>query len=129
MAWDYWVASLAHLRPQSDVPPARILAVEGSAAVPQHELLIFAVSRDTQPDPDNLLPSCTLLGPPLSFQFGSCGEDDAEAVALVQWIVEAVVNGHMSPDDDARSAWRMLLDGGRPQWLRRQATPDDPDTD
>lgn len=100
--WEYWVASLIHLRP---IPGDSRTVVKKYLAA-EHELMVFALEPDKPMDPDgaewHYMEPADLL-----YQFD--GLEDARAVQLVEGYVKAIVEGGQSPDSDARRWWERTL--------------------
>lgn len=98
--WSQWVLSLVHLR-----------AVEGMPAAVghcSHELAIFAVDPCVELEPDEAVPARSLLSPPIAIDFYA--RDDIRAVHRIEALLEMVMRRQLSPDDDCRRQWEVLLD-------------------
>jgi hypothetical protein len=105
--WHRWALSVIHLRDIPGVPPAHI-SVLGAT----HELSILSIDPNWQPD---------LAKPSLGFDAGVpfltpadvveqfIVRNDADARQLGAACVRAIVDGHLSPDQDFRPAWRRVI--------------------
>jgi hypothetical protein len=101
--WDYWMVSLIHLRDVPGVP----------AAVKQdpshtHELLIFALQRGSLPPNPAEPQGFEALTPPDLVQ-GFVAASDAEAVSILERMLERFIDGHLPPDVDFARLWKRLL--------------------
>jgi len=113
--WRYWRVSLVHLRPLDGLPPAIKQYPDA-----EYELVSAALDPDREVNPDQLGSLVPL--DPLDFVHHFHGMNDAQAVKLLELLVDAVIRGVLSPDSDWRTRWRRLIwgsvdhvTGGHPQ--------------
>ena len=108
--WSWWVLSVVHLRDIPNVRPAHKNYPEA-----EYELLIVALDPEKpmpEPTPDQETPGVTyafLTPVDVAYQFH--GLTDDQAAELGRMAARTIVNGHLSPDQDYRQAWRATLAG------------------
>lgn len=105
--WSFWALSVIHLRPIPGVRPAVITTPNAS-----HEFMIVSIDPDWKPDEivDDLgfskgLPFLTPVDVVQQFIVGN----DEQAAALAELCVRTVCDGHLSPDQDYRRAWKETI--------------------
>jgi hypothetical protein len=103
--WPWHVLALVHLRDiEGQSKPAHKRYPEA-----EYELLILAIDPEVcPPDPDDYDGGFTLSPPDVMEQFDVKGSDH-DAIRIVEASVRAIVNGHISPDQDYRSTWAGML--------------------
>lgn len=105
--WSWWLVQLIHLRPIEGVRPP-VVRLPGAT----HELVICSLDPGKPMlDPDEKPTDARTYAilTPIDVEEQVAGLDDAAAVKVCELAVRAIVDGHMSPDQDYRSAWRDTL--------------------
>lgn len=103
--WSWWTVTLVHLREVPGVPPPHLKYPEA-----EYEFTIFSINPEACPEPDPDAVGHPILTPPdVVEQFHGVSDEDAERICL--GAVQAIVNGHISPDQDYRGVWKMLMAG------------------
>lgn len=101
--WAYWVASVVHLRPIEGVKPAFRRHDDHS-----HEFMVLALNPDhAPPDPKGWGPFHYLKPIDVVEQFQV--PSDEAASTLLDLAMQAIVHGHLSPDQDFRTAWKQAI--------------------
>ncbi len=106
-AWSYYAIAAIHLR---EIPGAKAAKIKTPGAT--HELFVFSVSPDQgaidlakvgrgEQTIDTLRP----IDHVVQFQV----RDDADAAALVESAIRAIMAGQLSPDQDFRALWRTVV--------------------
>lgn len=99
--WSWWQVCVIHLRDIPGVRPAH-------KAYPEAEYALMIMALDPEkgtPDPEGQL---HFLHPAdVVEQFH--GLDDAGAKRLCEMAASAIINGHISPDQDYRSSWKVMI--------------------
>lgn len=105
LCWDHWALSVIHLRPMPDVPPATKRFETAT-----HEFMILALNPE-QPLPALSVDSGWRLHwlSPIDVVEQFAARDDATADNILELAVRAVVDGHLSPDQDYRQVWTRAL--------------------
>lgn len=106
--WSWWLVQLIHLRPIAGVKDP-VIRLPGAT----HELVICSLDPDKRVlDPDEK-PSDDEkryhILTPIDVEEQMAGLDDDGAVKVCELAVRAIVNGHISPDQDYRAMWREML--------------------
>lgn len=102
--WAWWVVLCIDLINRPGLPPPH-LQYPGA----EFEVLILSISPDWKPDVDAKPGQVPYLTPPdLTYQFDGIPREKAEEI--VGLMVEAIVQGAISPDSDYRERWRQHLD-------------------
>jgi hypothetical protein len=104
--WDHYGVSMIHLRPIPGVRPA-VITVPGAT----HEFMIVSL------DPNEPLPSLDATAPDWKMRWLSpidvveqfAAADDVVADQVLELAVQAICNGHISPDQDYRSLWKHAI--------------------
>lgn len=100
LAWSYWWITLVHLRDIPGVPPAK-LRFPGAG----WEVLCMAQEPDHAPDPDDATGTLRFLTPlDWVVQFGDVANDE-QATRVIEAVVDLIMSGRVSPDQDFRSFW------------------------
>lgn len=104
--WEYWLIVVIHLRDIPGVKPAYKKYPEA-----EFEFSIHSIDpeRCPSPDPDGGVGFPILSPVDVVEQFHGISDRDARRVAEAG--VTAIVNGQVSPDQDFRSLWGMLITG------------------
>jgi hypothetical protein len=103
--WNRWVMLAVHLRGGPGLPEPKLHFPEAT-----HEFIILSLdplkSDAVDPDhPPKSLPFMTPLDAVVQFTAAS----DAQAVQVLEAAVQAVVDGHASPDQDFRGFWKTCI--------------------
>ncbi len=105
--WEHWLVALVHLRDIPGVRPAYKKYPEAEFEFSIHSIDPLSCPK---PDPDNALEGFPLLSPvDVVEQFH--GISDRDVVRIGHGAVQAIVQGHVSPDQDYRSVWHELITG------------------
>lgn len=99
--WCRWFVSVSHLRDMPGVPPA-----EKNFAEATHEFMIVSLNPDHYADHQNLAPTKgwgLLVPADVVEQFEAPA--DQYATRFCELAVRAIVDGHLSPDQDYRRLW------------------------
>jgi hypothetical protein len=102
--WTWWQVSVVHLRDLPGVRPAHKRYPEA-----EYEFMIIAFDPETPPDPDNRGGDGARFLTPIDVVEQFHGVDDQQAAELCDRAVATILAGRMSPDQDFRSAWRVLI--------------------
>jgi hypothetical protein len=104
--WSWWVLAVVHLREEEHLPPPARVYEEA-----EYEFTILTVD----PKEPVLSPEVAeeeglafLMPPDVVEQFHGIIEQDASVVAAIS--VQEIVKGRISPDQDFRPRWKVLLD-------------------
>lgn len=101
--WDHWWISTVHLRETDGMPAPQKTSPEMG-----YELLMITVNPEKHPEPDPDAPPFETLRPiDIAVQFG--GVDDVGAARVTELVMEQILQGRMSPDQDFRSAWAKVI--------------------
>lgn len=103
-AWQWWVVGSCHLRDIEGLPTAKKRYPEA-----EFEFLIFTVDPVAHPEPDPEKPRYRALEP-LDVVEQFHGVSDRDAARICAAAVRAIVNGLLSPDQDARRDWRASIE-------------------
>jgi hypothetical protein len=101
--WSQWIVSLVHLRPIEGTPDPKKHYPEA-----EFELLVVAQDPDhyiTNPDDFDLYPLT-----PIDVVKQFHGVNDDVATHIVEKLIEAVLDGGLSPDQDHRALWEGSLE-------------------
>jgi hypothetical protein len=105
--WDHYMLSVIHLRPIAGVRPADI-RLPGAT----HEFIIGSLNPE-QPLPQTLEAHSDAfrlsLLRPIDVVEQFIAATDAVADEILELSVRAIVDGHISPDQDYRSAWKQSI--------------------
>lgn len=102
--WNQWMLGLVHLRDIDGVKPAAKAYPEA-----EFEVVVHALDPQHQVTDPNAAERLYLLTPPdVVKQFH--GVSDEVATFIVERLVEQVVAGHLSPDQDHRTMWNRMID-------------------
>lgn len=109
--WSWWLLTVLHLRDIPGVRPAH-LHFQGA----EHEFSIIAIDPSEEGEPNlEAFERRKQDGFPLLTPIDVCeqfaGMTDAQAVKLGQGALRAILAGQMSPDQDFRAAWKLMLAG------------------
>lgn len=102
LAWKYHAISLIHLREKKGDRPVVLTEVGAT-----HELMIFALDPKHHPDPHALR-----YLTPVSIVQQFIADNDAAALGVIERCLRKIADGVLSPDSDARAAWRHMLING-----------------
>ena len=112
--WSWWLISAIHLRDLPGVRPAHREFPEAG-----HEFIIVSLNPERgEPDIEAIEraedwgdPSVArfLVPPDLVYQVG--GISDEQAAQCLDLMVQAIIDGRMSPDQDYREAWKESIAG------------------
>lgn len=103
--WPYKLISALHLRDIPGAKPAFKVYPEA-----QYELNILSINPELcpNPDPDDLLKGYPTLRPAdVVVQFHDV--KDEQVVMMVDWAINAIVQGQLVPDQDYRSHWADII--------------------
>lgn len=101
--WSWWAIHLIHLRELEGFPPAKKQYPEA-----EYEFLITAINPEQCPEPDPDIPGYPFLEP-VDVCEHFHGIIDADAIRICRLAVRAIVDGHLSPDQDFRPAWKNTI--------------------
>lgn len=99
--WLCYLISGVSLRDTPGAPPAKY-QFRGAT----HEVFGYAIDPDGPPLAIDERPA---ILQPLNFAAQLIADSDADAAARIEAAVAAVVDGRLSPDQDARAQWRALF--------------------
>lgn len=103
-AWDWWMVGAVHLRDIPGTPPAHKRYPEAT-----HEIMIASIDPDCcPPDPDEIEKLSFLRPLDLVYQFD--GMSDEAVAEVVKLCVVSIAEGIISPDEDFRSTWELILE-------------------
>ena len=102
-AWEYWMVSLIHLRSDPRLGEAVKQNPEHT-----HELMVAAVSPGEMP-PNPAEPQSVQMLRPYDLVQGFAAVSDAEALSVVERMLERFIDGHLPPDSDFARQWQQLL--------------------
>lgn len=114
VAWQWWMLGCVDLFPIEGAPPAHKQYPQA-----EYEILIFSLDPAKSPPPlekaeaGNLTDGwgggegIFLTPADLVFQFHGVSREEARSV--LEWMIERIMAGKMSPDSDYRSAWKSML--------------------
>lgn len=101
--WEWWVASVVHLREEPGLPPAA-----KSYPKAQYEFQIRTLDPEFRADPDLWDLGYRFLEPAdVIEQFHGVTDDQARFVCTES--VRRIVDGGISPDSDYRSSWSIEI--------------------
>lgn len=102
--WQWWVVALITLKDLPGIQPARKTYPEA-----EYELLIYAIDPTNcpAPEPDNPNGYPPLLPIDVMYQFHGISEKVSQR--LVSIVVQTILVGRVSPDQDFRRVWDGLL--------------------
>lgn len=106
--WHWWVLTACALRDLPGVPASYRRYPEA-----EYELLVLALQPDyPPPDPSDSDRDLRYLSPvDVCEHFHEVPGGDGGVRELVELFARAVVDGHLSPDQDHRASWRRYLHG------------------
>jgi hypothetical protein len=104
--WEWWLVGLITLKDIPGIRPARKSCPES-----EYELMIYAIDPGTcsSPEPDDPNGYPPLLPLDVVEQFHGISEVDAKH--LTELVVQTIVSGRISPDQDFRRTWGDVIAG------------------
>jgi hypothetical protein len=104
--WSHWMVAVCHLR---DLPGVR--AANKKYPEAEFEFIIASINPESCPNPTvarALVEGLPLMSPiDVVEQFH--GVKDEDAARVCEGAIRAIIDGHMSPDQDYRSAWKTVI--------------------
>jgi len=101
--WHQWVFGMVSLADIEGIPPAKKHFPDAT-----HEIMIISCDPKFKLDPDVILDKPWMLQPFDVVQHFKVPSDD-DAKKLAEECIKAIRDGHMSPDQDFRSAWKKVI--------------------
>ncbi len=104
--WEWWLVGLITLKDLPGIRPARKSYPEA-----EHELMIYTIDPTTcaSPEPDDPNGYPPLLPLDVVEQFHGISEVDAKR--LTEMVVQTIVSGRISPNQDFRRIWKEVIAG------------------
>jgi hypothetical protein len=102
LIWPHKLVSVIHLRDIPGVKPAYRSYPEA-----EYELNIVSLDPEKHPNPviEDVDKGLSMLHPPdVIVQFHRI--KDEQVIMMLDWAIQAIVDGHLVPDQDYRSHWR-----------------------
>lgn len=100
--WSWWLISAVSLRDIPGAEPAKKRYPEA-----EWEIMILSLDPNFYPPSLDAAPQHFLTPPDLVYQFDGIAENQVEEV--VELMIEAMINGRISPDQDYRGVWERSL--------------------
>lgn len=104
--WQWWFVAVVHLRDTPGVGKAYKRYPEA-----EYEFMIYSIDPTSCPNPEPDDPDGYPALSPLDVVEQFHGVRDPDVERICEGAVRAIVNGNISPDQDYRHAWSLLLAG------------------